>query len=309
VFWLANAYRSLILSAVFRVLPVFAVLIAILAAIAWGLRWLFRSGGPVSRLADWLAAGFGSVLHWTWLDAGYFLFLLLIGGALAYVVWRAVRAYMRLLGAGAQMKADEEDTIRRYAEALMKEGALNDIEFPALKSRIPNWVPDWLLTVTLEPLEWFGSNATRFTLLRYRAREMTEVAKRIRPDVVHCHDCLTLPTGWRIKSALGIPLIYDAHEIYEAAVTRIPGITDYYARLHRRYLHRVDGFIAVNDSAALYYSHAYPEAPKAVVIRSTMPPTCRPARRYCSTRAAIRQSGGFTFSSARRPCFPRTGPS
>jgi glycosyltransferase involved in cell wall biosynthesis len=270
VFWLASAYRSLILSAVFRVLPIFAVLVAILAAVVWTMRGLFAAGGPVARAANWTIAVFANIAHWGPLDFGYFLFLLTIGGALAYVMWRAARAYLRLLGAGAQMKADEEDTIRRYAEALLKEGALNDIEFPRLKSRIPDWVPDWLLTIALEPLEWFGGNATRFTLLRYRAREMTEVAKRLKPDVVHCHDCLTLPTGWRIKKALGIPLIYDAHEIYEAAATRMPGITDYYARLHRKYLHRVDGFIAVNDSAALYYRHAYPTAPKAVVIRNAI---------------------------------------
>lgn len=270
VFWLASAYRSLILSAVFRVLPVFAVLLTILAGVLWGLRWLFRADGPVARLAHVLVQAFANIVNWTWLDVGYLLFLLVAGGALAYVVWRAARAYLRLLGAGAQMKADEEDAIRRYAEALMKEGALNDIEFPALKSRIPDWVPDWLLTITLEPLEWFGGNATRFTLLRYRAREMTQVAKRLKPDVIHCHDCLTLPTGWKIKQALGIPLIYDAHEIYEAAATRMPGITDYYARLHKKYLRRIDGFIAVNDSAALYYRHAYPEAPKAVVIRNAI---------------------------------------
>ena len=52
---------------------------------------------------------------------------------------------------------------------------------------------------------------------------MTAVAKRIKPDVIHCHDCLTLPTGWKIKKALGIPLIYDAHEIYEAAASRVSG--------------------------------------------------------------------------------------
>ena len=270
VFWLASAYRSLILSAVFRVLPVFVVLLSILAAALYGLKLLFTSGGPLTRFVGWLTASFANIWNWTWLDFGYFVVVAAMGLGLAYIVWRAIRSYMRLLGAGAQMKAEEEDSIRRYAEALMKEGALGDIEFPRLKSRIPDWVPDWLLTVTLEPLEWFGGNSTRFTLLRYRAREMTEVAKRIKPDVIHCHDCLTLPTGWKIKKALGIPLIYDAHEIYEAAAARLPGITDYYARLHRKYLHRVDGFIAVNDSAALYYQHAYPGAPKAVVIRNAI---------------------------------------
>ncbi|HVV64372.1 MAG TPA: glycosyltransferase [Rhizomicrobium sp.] len=270
VFWLANAYRSLMLSAVFRVLPVFAVLVAILFGIVWGLRQLFSAEGPVTRFANWLAVTFSNLAHWGPLEYGYFIFVLALASGAAYIVWRAGRAYLGLIDTSARMKADEEDVIRRYAEALFKEGALDDADFPRVKSRIPGWIPDWLLSITLEPLEWFGGNTTRFTLLRYRAREMTEVAKRLKPDIIHCHDCLTLPAGWKIKKALGIPLIYDAHEIYEAAATRMEGITDYYARLHKKYLKRVDGFIAVNDSAALYYRHAYPAAPRPIVIRNAI---------------------------------------
>ena len=270
VFWLANAYRSLIASALFRVLPVFAVIAAILFGIALGLRRLFASGGPVARFGNNAVNAAVNVAHWSWLDLVYGVLVLVLVAALAYVAWRVVKAYLGILGTGARMRASEDDTVRRYAEALMKEGALADADFPSVKSRIPGWIPDWLLAVTLEPLEWFGANTTKFTLLRYRSREMTNVAVRLKPDIVHCHDCLTLPTGVRVKKKLGIPLIYDAHEIYEAAAARMVGITDYYARIHKKYLRFVDGFIAVNDSAALYYAHAYPEAPKAVVIRNAI---------------------------------------
>ncbi|MBV8977092.1 MAG: glycosyltransferase [Alphaproteobacteria bacterium] len=270
VFWLANAYRSLIWSALLRVLPVFAVIVVVLAAIAYGLKLLFAAHGPLAQGGLALMRFVRGAMAWSVLDAIYAVLVVLIAAALVYLIWRAARAYLGLFGTGARMRANEEDTIRRYAEALIKEGALDDADFPSVKSRIPSWVPDWLLAVTLEPLEWFGGNATRFTLLRYRAREMTEVAVRIKPDIVHCHDCLTLPTGVRIKKKLGIPLIYDAHEIYEAAATRMAGITDYYARVHKKYLKHVDGFIAVNDSAALYYHHAYPQTPKPVVIRNAI---------------------------------------
>jgi glycosyltransferase involved in cell wall biosynthesis len=77
-----------------------------------------------------------------------------------------------------------------------------------------------------------------------------------------------LPTGFLVKNRLHIPLIYDAHEIYETAAARTFGINDYYARLHRRYLPRVDHFITINDSIALYYRYAYPDAPSALVIRN-----------------------------------------
>lgn len=270
VFWLANAYRSLIASALFRVLPVFAVIVAILFGIALGLKRLFAAGGPVARMANDAGGMIAGLSQWTWLDAIYAVFVVLLLGALLYTAWRVIKAYLGLFGTGARMRANEEDTVRRYAEALMKEGALSDADFPSVKSRIPGWVPDWLLAVTLEPLEWFGANTTKFTLLRYRSREMTAVAVKLKPDVVHCHDCLTLPAGYYVKKKLGIPLIYDAHEIYEAAAARMVGITDYYARIHKKYLRHVDGFICVNDSAALYYQHAYPGVAKPVVIRNAI---------------------------------------
>src|SRR6202012_6140701 len=75
VFWLASAYRSLILSAVFRVLPVFAVLIGILAAAVYGLKLLFTSGGPVSRFANWITASFANIWHGSCRDGGYFVFV------------------------------------------------------------------------------------------------------------------------------------------------------------------------------------------------------------------------------------------
>ncbi len=167
VFWLANAYRSLILSALFRVLPVFAAIAAILFGIGLGLKALFAPGGPVARAAGDAVAAVRNLAQWSWLEMIYGLIVLVLLAALAYTAWRVVKAYLGLLGTGARMRASEEDMVRRYAEALMKEGALADVDFPSVKSRIPGWVPDWLLAVTLEPLEWFGANTTKFTLLRY----------------------------------------------------------------------------------------------------------------------------------------------
>jgi glycosyltransferase involved in cell wall biosynthesis len=270
VMWQASAYSSLIWSSIFRVLPVLALFAVIVVGIAVGLKALFAPGGPVARGFAWLGATLMRATHASVLDAAYALAILLLALGVAYMLWRALRSYLGLFGKSAQFRADEEDTIRRYASALIKEGALDDSDFPSLRSRIPSWVPDFVLELALEPLSWFGGGAGRFSLLRYRSREIREVAIRLAPDVIHCHDCLTLPAGYRVKQALGIPLVYDAHEIYEAAATRMAGVTDYYARIHAKYLRYVDGFIAVNDSAALYYRHAYPAAPKAVVIRNAI---------------------------------------
>ena len=35
----------------------------------------------------------------------------------------------------------------------------------------------------------------------------------IRPQVVHCHDTMALPSGWLLKAVTGCKLIYDAHEL------------------------------------------------------------------------------------------------
>lgn len=37
--------------------------------------------------------------------------------------------------------------------------------------------------------------------------------KKIKPDVIHCHDTLVLPIGFFIKFFLGKKLVYDAHEL------------------------------------------------------------------------------------------------
>jgi glycosyltransferase involved in cell wall biosynthesis len=140
--------------------------------------------------------------------------------------------------------------------------------FPAIRSRIPDWLPDWVLEIAVEPLDWFGAKTGKFSMYRYRSEELAAAVIKLKPDVVHCHDCIALPSGWLVKKALGIPLVYDAHEIYEAVAARRFGATDYFARVHRRYLPRIDGFVAVNESAANYYAHAYPAVPRAVVIRN-----------------------------------------
>ena len=37
-------------------------------------------------------------------------------------------------------------------------------------------------------------------------------------DVIHCHNLDTLPIGIKLKKKMGLPLIYDAHELWENMV-------------------------------------------------------------------------------------------
>jgi glycosyltransferase involved in cell wall biosynthesis len=191
----------------------------------------------------------------------FYLFLVLI------VLGCAGHLAIRFALHRAARRANEEETLRRR---IICEGnsAASVAHFPAIRSRIPGWIPDWMLGVAAEPFGWIGAKLPRFSVYRYRSRQLASAAAETRPDVVHCHDCSALPTGWVVKKRLKVPLVYDAHEIYEAVAARRFGATDYFARVHEKYLPRIDGFVAVNDSAAAYYRHAFPDAPRAVVIRN-----------------------------------------
>jgi glycosyltransferase involved in cell wall biosynthesis len=47
-----------------------------------------------------------------------------------------------------------------------------------------------------------------------------ELQKKNPFDVVHCHDLSALPIGVKLKKKLGLPLIYDAHEIWGYMVAK-----------------------------------------------------------------------------------------
>lgn len=269
VLWQARAYRKLLWTGLFRALPILAVVGFAVYELYRLAKWLFVAGGPLARASNSVQATFVSAWPTGWLDAAFKALIVLAALAILYLLWRMLRMYLAVLAKSWEMRASEDDTIRRYAASFFREGALQS-EFPSIKSRIPDWIPDWLLEIALEPLDWFGAKTGRFSLYRYRSEEMAALAIKLRPDVVHCHDCAALPTGWLIKQKLNIPLVYDAHEIYEAAAARTFGVTDYYIRVHRKYLSRIDAFITINESAALYYRCAYPAAPSAVVIRNAM---------------------------------------
>jgi len=74
-------------------------------------------------------------------------------------------------------------------------------------------------------------------------------------DVIHCHDFDTLAIGIRLKRKLGLPLIYDAHEIYGYMMTRIfPRlIANMFLRLEKRLVKKVDRIINVCEPQKRYF--------------------------------------------------------
>jgi glycosyltransferase involved in cell wall biosynthesis len=279
----------------FRIVVRSAVLAVLAAAAGYALFRLYRMAAAEGSVAAWgrrLAASRNLAA----LSASL---LILVVGLLAMVyVLRHVIARARHHAAHRER---ERELLRRQLISATDERPLT-VFFPSIRSRIPNWIPDWLLETITAPLTILGAKFPSFSSYRHRSRMLASAAIGFDPDVVHCHDCSALPTGWIVKKTLGVPLVYDAHEIYEAVASRRFGATDYFARVHAKYLPHVDGFVAVNDSAANYYRYSYPDAPRATVIRNATEYT--PAGTYDGRlhRAAglparqkiILYQGGFT---------------
>jgi glycosyltransferase involved in cell wall biosynthesis len=187
--------------------------------------------------------------------------------ALLLVFAYLVRFAVARLRHNIARRTNENERLRREIISETSDMPLR-ADFPAIRSRIPNWLSDWMLELMTAPLALLGTGFPNFSSYRHRSRRLASAAMDLHPDVVHCHDCSALPTGWMVKKVLNVPLVYDAHEIYEGVAARRFGATDYFARVHAKYLPLVNGFVVVNDSAARYYRHAYPTAPRAVVIRN-----------------------------------------
>ncbi len=75
-------------------------------------------------------------------------------------------------------------------------------------------------------------------------------------DLVHCHDLDTLSAGVRLKERRGVPLLYDAHEIFAYMIEGdLPAmIVSYAERLEAGLLPSVDALITVNDRLEAYYA-------------------------------------------------------
>ncbi|MEE9237228.1 MAG: glycosyltransferase family 4 protein [Thermoplasmata archaeon] len=101
----------------------------------------------------------------------------------------------------------------------------------------------------------------RFDLLRLRPwwrlayRTALGLHQRSRFHAVHCHDLDTLPTGVRLKRKLGVPLVYDAHEIWGYMVSKdLPSsLANYYLWKERGLIRHANAVITVNEPLREYF--------------------------------------------------------
>ena len=87
-------------------------------------------------------------------------------------------------------------------------------------------------------------------------KDAFELHKKNHFDVVHCHDLDTLSIGTKLKKKFGLPLIYDAHEIWGYMVAKdLPKIwVNYYLQMEKKLIPNVDGFIIAEDKYADYFN-------------------------------------------------------
>ena len=83
---------------------------------------------------------------------------------------------------------------------------------------------------------------------------------------VHLHDHVALTAAPLYAEEMGVPLVWDAHEIYE----ELAGVEDARRIANPAIISanqkRVDGFVTINDAIAHYYADRYPDLPKAIVL-------------------------------------------
>ena len=72
-------------------------------------------------------------------------------------------------------------------------------------------------------------------------------------DVIHCHDLSSLPIGVKLKKKIGLPLIYDAHEIWGYMVAKDLPWWKYYLWKEKKLLKFIDHMIVTNPARMGFY--------------------------------------------------------
>ena len=107
--------------------------------------------------------------------------------------------------------------------------------------------------------------ATRVRGLRLvvHLRRMEEVLLGTQPDILHAHDSDALQPVARAARRLGIPFVYDAHELWLGKKNRgrsalyFALYRAYYALIERRYLRRAAAWIVANPPVAPHLERRY----------------------------------------------------
>lgn len=241
-----------------------AGVVIVLFNLSWRLADAAPSAGDLSEAVQGARATVrNAVESLTWFDLPLLFLLFALLAVLARPARRRIARGWKALKRRAWRLADGvPGRARRYARSAQ---AIAAEEREAATTKIASFL--------LDPVRSFGDWLTtldariRFTLTqRARVRALIARIEPFAPDVVYCHEALSLPVGAHFKKAHGARLIYDAHEFYEDISLAEGYKTAMFRRIHAEHLPLVDAFFTVSDGIVALYAQAYPVAPRAVVI-------------------------------------------
>jgi glycosyltransferase involved in cell wall biosynthesis len=100
------------------------------------------------------------------------------------------------------------------------------------------------------------------------------------PDVLHAHDLPRLRVATKAKKRLGVPLIYDAHELYPEIATQTLAQKKILNRREKRCIKYADAVITVNEFIADEMAKRYRiEKPQVILNATKWPENLRGDRR------------------------------
>jgi glycosyltransferase involved in cell wall biosynthesis len=105
----------------------------------------------------------------------------------------------------------------------------------------------------------------RIPLLRFFAyrRRLVRALRSTRPHILHAHDTDALQPVAQAAQQLGVPFVYDAHELWLGQLRRGRGrlywwaFQAWYALVERRYLHRAAAWLTVSPPIARHLERRY----------------------------------------------------
>ena len=109
----------------------------------------------------------------------------------------------------------------------------------------------------------------RYTLvlLEMNARFLTGL-RTVRPDVVHCHDTMVLPTGALAKVLVGSSVIYDAHELESDKSGQSRALSKATLLIEKVCWRSIDRLITVSPSITTWYEEHLGPKPAACILNS-----------------------------------------
>ena len=106
-----------------------------------------------------------------------------------------------------------------------------------------------------------------FELIEFTFKAVA-AGRRIKPDIVHCHDTFALPAGWVLKRSMGCQLVYDAHELESDKNAQNAILSQATLLIEKICWKQVDLLISVSDSIIEWYMRNLGPKPNVLVLNS-----------------------------------------